>query len=211
LALGLVYRSPLLYELVMLGLYGRHYPARYRALAQLIAPGSSVVELCCGPGFLYERQLRQKRVDYLGLDFNPRFIARIASLGGRGEVRDLHAEQPLPQADIVLMQASLYHFLPDAAPILERMRAAAQSRLIIAEPIRNLSNSRVPVVAALAARQTNAGSGAQVHRFTESSLDALLQSIGMQATQSFLIPGGREKVYVFDTSTDREASVSGST
>jgi SAM-dependent methyltransferase len=204
LAASLVYKSPLIYELVMAALYGRHYPARYRALAELVPEGSTVLELCCGPGFLYERQLRRKQVHYTGLDSNPQFIARLKRLGAQGEVRDLHQDEPLPAAEIVLMQASVYHFLPDAAPIVKRMRTAAGKRLIVAEPIRNLSSSRVPLVAALAARQTNAGFGKEARRFTEESLDALFQSLGMVPTRSFLIPGGREKVFVFDAEPESE-------
>ena len=57
-----VYKSPLLYEAVMLALYGRHYFARYRAIADLIPAGSSVLDLCCGPAILYSRYLRNKNV-----------------------------------------------------------------------------------------------------------------------------------------------------
>src|SRR6516165_10754236 len=99
----------------MIGLYGCHYGARYRAIAGLIPGGSSVLELCCGPGILHDRYLRKKGVDYTGLDINPRFIARVCRRGGKGIVRDLHADAPLPPADVVVMQASLYQFLPDAA------------------------------------------------------------------------------------------------
>ena len=45
--------QPLLYESLMLALYGRHYAARFRAIAELIPAGSSVLELCCGPGILF--------------------------------------------------------------------------------------------------------------------------------------------------------------
>jgi SAM-dependent methyltransferase len=205
LAASLVYKSPLVYELVMLALYGRHYPARYRVLADLVPEKSTVLELCCGPGFLYERQLRKKYIHYSGLDSNPRFIARLERLGAQGRVCDLHAPVPLPKADIVLIQASLYHFLPDAAGVVKRMRAAAGKRLIVAEPIRNLSTSRVPLVAALAARQTNAGFGEEARRFTEESLEALFQTVGMVPARAFLIPGGREKVYVFDVAAEKKA------
>jgi hypothetical protein len=117
LAGSLVYRSPFVYELVMRALYGRHYAARYRAVADLIPAGSSALDLCCGPGFLYERYLRPKGVSYTGLDLNPRFVDRVCRVGGRGLVWDLGEDQPLPPADSVVMQASLYQFLPDPAPV----------------------------------------------------------------------------------------------
>ena len=196
---SLIYRSPLLYELMMLGLYGRHYEARYRALAGLVPEGASVLDLCCGPAVLYWRHLRRKAVDYTGLDVNPGFVDRLTRRGVRGLVRDLHADEPLPTADVVVMQASLYHFLPDAAPVVERMRRAALLRAVIAEPIRNLTTSKVPLLSRLAARQTDPGRGAQASRFTEESLDELLHSFPVGPDRTFLIPGGREKVYVFES------------
>jgi SAM-dependent methyltransferase len=204
LAAALIYRSATLYELAMIALYGRHYPARYRAIAAWIPAGSSVLDLCCGPGVLFDRYLRGKGVEYTGLDLNPRFAARVSRRGGRGRVWDLRADAPLPRADVVVMQASLYHFLPDVAPILGRMRVAARTRVIIAEPIRNLAGSRHAWLAALAARQTDAGRGGQPHRFDEPSLDALLGPLATPTGRSFLIPGGREKVYVLEAAGDRE-------
>jgi SAM-dependent methyltransferase len=206
MAASLVYRSAWLYELIMVGLYGRHYPARYRAIARLVPEGASVLDLCCGPGVLYGRYLRARGVDYTGLDINPQFIARVRRMGARGAVWDLHDDRPLPRADVVLMQASLYHFLPDAAPVVARMRRAARQSVVIAEPVRNLSSSRLGMLRALAQRQTNAGLGAEVRRFTERSLDAFLASHRLEPRESFLIPGGRERIVVLDPSGEETAS-----
>jgi SAM-dependent methyltransferase len=198
LAESLVYRNAVFYESVMIGLYGRHYGARYRAIAGLIPGGSSVLELCCGPGLLHERYLRDKGVDYTGLDINHRFIARVCRRGGRGIVRDLHVDGPLPPADVVVMQASLYQFLPDAAPVVRRMLAAAREQVIIAEPVRNLSCSRFSVLAALARRQADAGQGNRPLRFTRETLAAFFEGLALRPRRLFPIPGGREVVYVFD-------------
>lgn len=195
---GLIYRNAAVYELLMLALYGRHYPNRSRVLAELVPAGARVLELCCGPGFLYERYLRAKGVRYLGLDINPRFIARVRGLGGAGCVYDLRQTEALPSADVVIMQASLYHFLPDVEPLLERMERAARYRVIIAEPIRNVSSSRNPLVAALARWQTDPGVGGPSQRFDEALLDRVLGGRPCRAQHSFPIPGGREKVYVLD-------------
>jgi SAM-dependent methyltransferase len=200
---SLVYRSAAIYELVMLGLYGRHYPARYRALAEMIPAKASVLDVCCGPGILYDRYLRRKGVDYLGLDINPRFVARVRRRGGRAMLWDLHRDEPLPAADYVTMQASLYQFLPNAAPIVERLCRAARKRLIVAEPIRNLADSAWPWLARMAQRSTDPGLGSRPSRFTEATLDELFRSLGMPVSRSFLIPGGREKIYVLDPAEGR--------
>jgi SAM-dependent methyltransferase len=206
LSSSLVYRSTWVYELIMVLLYGRHYAARYRAVADLVPRGASVLELCCGPGILFDRYLRRKGCDYLGLDINRGFIDRIQRRGGRAQIWDLHADTPLPRADIVVMQASLYHFLPDPAPVVDRMRAAAGRSVIIAEPVRNLSDSRIPVLSALARRHTDPGVGQAPLRFSEATLDAFLGSREPGPSRSFLIPGGREKIYVFETAGAGSAS-----
>jgi SAM-dependent methyltransferase len=198
LAESLVYRHALVYELLMLALYGRHYAARYRTIAGLIPAGSSVLDVCCGPGILYSRYLKAKDVDYTGLDINGRFTARVSRSGGRGIVWDVHAERPLPRADCVVMQASLYQFLPDPAGVVRRMLAAARSQVIIAEPIRNLATSRLKALAAFAGRRTDAGLGARPLRFTAESLAAFFEGLSLTPRQCLTIPGGREQVYVLD-------------
>lgn len=192
---SLIYRRPLLYRAVMLALYGRHYFARCRVIAELVPEGASVLELCCGPADLYRNYLRPKSVRYTGLDINPRFVAR---LGSAGRVWDVQADLPLPTADFVLMQASLYHFLPDPSAVLERMLRAAAKQVIVAEPIRNLADSGIPFLSAMARRHTDAGTGSQPRRFNQQSLDDLFSRYSDRVSRSFLIPGGREKVYVLD-------------
>jgi SAM-dependent methyltransferase len=202
---SLVYANSFVYEAVMRTLYGRHYGARYRAVADLIPDGSSVVDLCCGPGVLHRRYLRRRGIAYTGLDLNGRFVAGVNRLGARAIAWDLCDARPLPEADFVVMQAGLYQFLPDPSPVVRRMLAAARERVIIAEPVRNLSTCRVPAVAAFASRRANAGQGDQPRRFDERALDDFFGSLGHPASPAFLIPGGREKVYVLDPRHGLEA------
>ncbi|WP_280386480.1 class I SAM-dependent methyltransferase [Nocardia wallacei] len=193
---SLVYRNATVYELLMRGLYGRHYGARYRAVAEQIPDGADVVDVCCGPATLYTRYLRGRSGSYTGLDLNAGFIARLNAAGGRGTVWNVHSDAALPPADYLVMQASLYHFLPEPAPIVERMLAAARKQVIISEPIRNLATSDNRVLAAIARRYTNAGEGAQRHRFTEATLDDLFRRYESRVVRQSLIAGGREKLFV---------------
>ena len=193
---GLVYRSALGYELVMRVLYGRHYAGRLRAVAEQVPAGASVLELCPGPGALYARHLRRRAGAYLAIDVNERFVARLRALGAQALVRDLSAPGELPEADVVIMQASLYHFLPDAGEIVDRMLAAARLHVVVAEPIRNLSSSAVPLVAALTRRTTDAGAGGHPQRFDEGLLDDLMARYAERTIAAFTIDGGREKVFV---------------
>ncbi len=199
---SLVYRTASGYELLMRGLYGRHYAARLQAVADQIRPGASVLELCPGPGALYERHLRDRVGSYTGVDVNDRFLERLRGLGADAVKLDLLEAAELPAADAVIMQASLYHFLPDADAIVRRMLAAARERVIVAEPIRNLSSSRLPLLARLGRRATDpgAGGGGHAQRFSEPTLDQLMERYAALTVAAFTIPGGREKVFVLDPS-----------
>jgi len=185
----------------MLLLYGRHYTSRYRAIAELIPGGSSVLDLCCGPALLYHRHLRSKAVLYTGLDINANFIAKLIRQGGNGQVWDLRSEAGLPSADYVVMQASLYHFLPDASPVVDRMLRAARERVIIAEPIRNLATSDSRLLSLLGRLFTNPGVGEHSLRFTEASLADFFSGYSSRVVESFTIAGGREQVYVLNGQT----------
>jgi SAM-dependent methyltransferase len=194
---SLVYRSAAGYELLMRALYGRHYAARMEAVAQRVPPGASVLELCCGPGTLYLRYLRDRAGEYVGLDLNERFVAALRDRGVDARQLDLAAdERSLPEADVAIIQASLYHFLPHAERIVERMLGAARERVIVSEPIRNLASSGVPIIRLLGRRAADPGVGGHAHRFTEETLDALMARY--RTLEAFPIPGGREKVYVLD-------------
>jgi SAM-dependent methyltransferase len=194
---SLVYRSALGYELLMRVLYGRHYAARMRAVAEQVPDGASVLELCCGPGTLYRRYLRARAGSYIGVDVNERFVAALRQGGVDARRMDLaHPAEPLPGADVAIMQASLYHFLPAAEDVLDRMLAAARDRVIVSEPVRNLATSGLPGVALLGRRGADPGVGGHAERFTEATLDELMAPYRARTRAAFLIPGGREKVYV---------------
>lgn len=198
MAISLIYRNAAVYELAMRLLYGRHYASRFEAVANLIADRASVLDLCCGPARLFHRYLKAKGVNYTGIDVNRTFIEQLRAGGARGEVLDLREPRALPKADYVVMQASLYHFLPDAEPVVDRMIGAALKQVIVAEPVRNLASSRSRLVRVLGRTLTNPGSGDQPHRFTEDSLDRFFEKYSSCVATSFPIAGGREKVYVLN-------------
>jgi len=194
---SVIYRNATGYELLMRALYGRHYADRLQAVADQVHAGATVLELCCGPGTLYTRHLRDHVGGYIGLDVNRSFVSKLRGQGVDARVMDLaDPGLPLPGADVAIIQASLYHFLPDAESLIDRMLAAAGERVVVAEPIRNLSSSRLPGIGLLGRRAANPGVGGHERRFTEASLDGLMQGYAERVRSAFLIPGGREKVYV---------------
>ena len=180
-------------------LYGRYYAARDAAVAAHIPDGASVLELCCGPARLYLRELRGRIGSYVALDASARFVDRLRKLGVDARRADV-ATAELPAADVVVMQASLYQFLPDAEAIVRRMRAAAGTSVIVSEPVRNLASSRFGAVARLGAGGAATAAGAQAQRFDASSLQALMASFGDGVLFCGPVPGGREHVYVLSGS-----------
>lgn len=120
---------------------------------------------------------------------------------------DLRSPEPLPEADFVVMQASLYHFLPDARPIVDRMLGAGRQAVIVSEPVRNLAGSRHPLLDLLG--RTAGGASAEraaPERFTEAALDALMAGYAAEIERCFHIPGGREKVFVLSGRRGERAS-----
>jgi SAM-dependent methyltransferase len=197
---SVIYRSPFLYEALIFARYQRAYFERSRVVAKLIPEESSVVDLCCGPATLYQHHLRRKNITYTGLDINPRFIERLSSWGATGIRWDIAESEPFPQADYLIMQGSLYHFLPNPLPIVDRMLVAARRQVIITEPIRNLTDSKFPMVAWLARKMTNPGTGDQPSRFTEALLDTFFEPYRKSGhvQVSYRVAGNREKLYVLN-------------
>jgi SAM-dependent methyltransferase len=194
---GAIYRSPLLYQMVMRALYGRSYRSRQSAIAELIEPDSTVVEACCGLGTLYLDHLRRKDVRYTGLDSSAKFVRMLAKKGIDVRSWDMHMAIPLPSADYVVMQASLYHFLPDPGPVVDRMLSAAKRQVIIAEPVRNLTTDH-PRLGRVFATLTDAGSGPELHRFDAEALDRFFSRYADRVGHVGSIADGREKLYVLE-------------
>ena len=107
---SLIYKYPSLYTWFIKLLYRRHYTSRYRAISDEIEDNTSVIDICCGDCALYVQALKN-RVSYTGIDINPYFISRAAHLSINVRLLDVFKDT-LPDADYVIMQGSLYQFIP---------------------------------------------------------------------------------------------------
>jgi hypothetical protein len=193
----LVYRSSIAYELSMRLLYGRHYRGRMRAVAAEVPPGSAVVELCCGRGTLYTRYLHESASSYIGLETDARFVAGLRRHGIDARPVDLTgSREPIPSADVTIIQAGLYHFRPDPTHIIDRMLAAARRLAIVSEPVGGLASSSNPMTRLITRSAIDPRRGGGGERFTEQKLDALFEPYRELLLKTTLIPGGREKLYV---------------
>jgi SAM-dependent methyltransferase len=193
---SVIYKSSWLYEAFLVLRYRGKYVERSRAIADLIPEGSSVVDLCCGPATLYFSHLRRKGISYTGLDINEGFVTRLSSRGVPASLVDVTVDSLLPQGDYLVMQGSLYHFLPDPYPVVERMLKAAKRNVIITEPVWNLADSKNPFSSWLARKLTDPGTGDQPNRFNESRFDEFVNRYRARdmVVAYYPIAAGRERL-----------------
>jgi SAM-dependent methyltransferase len=190
---GLAYAHPYLYQGIMRLLHRGEFDERYTAIARHIPSGCSVVDLCCGDAVL--ARFVPRSCIYRGLDINPRFVAHGRRNGVSVEAWDA-ASAEVPEADVVCMQASLYHFLPNDLAMLERMVRAAKKRVIISEPVENWT-SGTSLKRSIALALTSIGGQSFPHRHTEESLRAVVAQLPAKNVQFERI--GRELVVIIDT------------
>jgi trans-aconitate methyltransferase len=179
---GLIYRRPAFYELLKRAQYGRFYKDHLEAVANEVPPGSSVVELCCGPGTLYTHYLRERTSSYIGLDMNEAFIIALRRQGVDARPMDLsNSQEPLPSADVAIIQGRLHNFLPDPTHIIDRMLAASRRLTVISEPIQG--DWRLTMFA-------------RRPHLREQALDQMFETYRELVVKETLIAGGREKLFV---------------
>lgn len=170
LGLGLFDKSPIFWNVgayrLSEWLLGADQKRPFDQVAQLVPSGASVTDLCCGPADLFTRHLARKGCSYIGLDFNGRFRQDMRRRGVDYRFIQLPDDR-IPASDVVVMCSSFYHFRECEDQLLERMRAAAKRKVIIAEPTSNLSNHRFRPLGRLANRLTAPGVGS--HDFRHDS------------------------------------------
>lgn len=190
-----VYWHPAFYRLAMKLLYGRYFQARYAAIAGLIPAGATVVEVCAGDVYLYDHYLRKKNVTYTGLDVNSAFVSGARRRKISFSSFDILRET-IPAADYVIMQASLYRFIPTEQEILKKLLNAVNNFLIVAEPVRNLSDSPNPVLRWIARHSANPGKEYTSIRFNKISLRACFEK-HPEFKEMKEMDGGREMIGIF--------------
>ncbi|MBI2560880.1 MAG: class I SAM-dependent methyltransferase [candidate division NC10 bacterium] len=191
-----IYQVPALYRLLMRLGYGPDYAARYALVAARIGEPDDLLEVCCGHLGLYRHLARRGLVrSYVGLEQAPAMVRLARRRGIDVRAVDVRAGGALPAAATVIMQASLYQFHDIADTLLPRLWAAARRRLVIAEPVRNLSQSRFAVVRWAARALTRTPDG-RIHtfRYTEATLLDCYRRCGVPVSRVDRTPGGHEVV-----------------
>ncbi|MFH1069955.1 MAG: methionine biosynthesis protein MetW [Candidatus Glassbacteria bacterium] len=189
---GLVYLHPLIYRTFMRIIYRGQFELRYKKIAELIPDGSVVNDICCGDGYIYSKYLRSKKVSYHGFDNNPSFIRWLRANGIKSSLLDIYHD-PLPSGDILLLQASLYQFIPEHESLLKKLLASIHKKIIISEPITNLSSNKSRLISKFAQWMSATEKGPCRERFDREKLMELFAKFGA----SEVINCGRDIMGVF--------------
>ena len=147
--------------------------------------------------------LRGKDVRYTALDGNGRMVAAARRAGLDARLWDARTDA-IPEADVVVLSSSLYHFHAQAPALLQRLRRAARRLVLVSEPVQNLSAHPLGPVRALATWLSDPGMETQgaagsshTFRYDLTSFRDLADRAG---ARSFLHPeGARNALAVFET------------
>ena len=178
---SLIYSSPRLLELALRIKYGRFYHVRLKRVAKEVHEGARVVDLCCGDSAIYLRYLRKKRVDYLGIEINPRMARLVGQRGVKIVAADVRTYD-LPPCDVLLCLGSLYQFSSQSNKLIQSAQQVA-GKIVLLEPVENLACSGYPLIADMAARMTDFGDGRVLFRYQEDALFGMWRHLGFNTIE----------------------------
>lgn len=193
--ISLIYRHPMVYKGLIYFLYGKNFNSHYEMIAKWIPDGSEVLDVCCGDATLYSLFLKKKKVIYKGIDINPYFIKSAEKKEIKVDYLNI-LEEEIPKADYIVVQASLYQFIPNQREIMKKLLSSTRKRFIISEPISNLSQSKWKLIKKLAQISANPGTGDKNCRFIPEEFIKLL--LEFEVDEYFTAPGGRDIVGIFN-------------
>jgi hypothetical protein len=179
---SIIYRSIVIYRLVMELLYRGRYRARFSPVIELISETDHrVLELCFGDIIVAEA-CRKKGVGWIGLDVSPAFVAHAVERGYDAKKADLLTSDPLPPCDLCVVMGSLYHFESCLGELFTRIKQSSR-RFVFSEPILNWTSGG-GIQRFLALALTHAGNRTQPFRFTQTTLiqtlDRLSREVGFE-------------------------------
>jgi SAM-dependent methyltransferase len=171
---GFLYSHPLVYDAALHLLYKGNPLDRFAQVAGHVPEGSQIVDLCAGTTQLY-RQLEDKDVDYRAIDINPRLVDHLRRAGVPAECADV-GQLDFPEADVITMCSSLYHFHPRCEDVVRAMISRARHSVIILEPIRNAGGSHSSLMRWLGAQAGKVDGKSWEFYFTPETFEGLANS-----------------------------------
>jgi hypothetical protein len=174
-------------------MYGQYYLKRYSHLASIIPSNVSVTDLCCGDSSLYHYALKGKN-RYTGMDINP--LYNVNDQNCKIIKADI-LKDPIPISDYVIIQGSLYQFIPNHKEIINKMLDSARYKVIISEPVINLVNSKNKIISTIAKYSANPSTGNKKFRFTKSLLNKFFRKNYKDLIENTsFAAGGRDMLFI---------------
>jgi len=133
---GIVYRSPIIYNLLTFLKKGPAHRKRFRIIRDYIDQGGSILDVCAGDGTM--RRYLMENCKYLAVDASRGFIQALRKKGLDCFYADLHQGLPLAENsyDNVIMLISLYEFRDSSLnSLLDDCKRIAAKKVIILEEV----------------------------------------------------------------------------
>lgn len=195
---SLIYKNIRIYRSVMQLLYKGKYYRRFDPVKQMLDQinPDSVLELCFGD-LVIARYCREKNCKWYGIDKNESFIEYAIDEGFAVEKKNIDVNTKLMRTDVILMMGSLYHFHENAAELIKKMMNSAD-RILLSEPVKNLTSNRL--YGKIAGKFSDSGAGSENFRYTRKSLTELAAKVCADSLFSYKIvyEGEKDLILVFE-------------
>ncbi len=166
---SITYWHPFFYKILMKLLFRESYNVRYLEIANLIENNSSVIDICCGDAKLYEF-LKKKNVKYTGVDFSKTFYNYLKKKKIDVINIDIKNEEIPIKADYVVIQSSLYQFIPNHIDLVKKLLAVSKKYLIIQETVISYTTSSNKFLSIIGKFLNNPGDGYKTKRLDRKKL-----------------------------------------
>lgn len=190
---GFIYWHPMIYHNIMHILYGDGFYSRYEAILDMLPEGANVIDVCCGDCYI-AKFLARKNINYIGMDLNPRFIEHALRRGIKARLFNIK-DSIVPRSEYIIMQGSLYQFMPSHRLIIDKLISAADKAVIISEPITNVASCKNSMTTYLAMLATRVNGNNFFSRFTKDELLDLFKEYNVSLIRE--IKGGKDLIGLF--------------
>ena len=154
-------------------LYGLKYQERFNDIINLLNESDkNILDLCFGDIYIAEYCMKHNKT-WMGYDISEYFCNRAIGFGYNAQVADIVKIEKFPAATTIIMCGSLYHFSDKIDILLKKMLNSA-NKIIISEPIKNLSSGN-GIISKLSKIFTNAGKGKEEFRYNKETIIQMLE------------------------------------
>jgi len=109
------------------------FQPRYRIMAEVIEPGSTVLDIGCGEGLLLEYLTETRRISGCGVDIAPEAVRLARVRGVEAEVADILHWEIKQEYDYIILSEVLEH-LANPEEVIAKVRERFRKALLVSIP-----------------------------------------------------------------------------